>query len=152
MYGCSNAVLVYGFNTGDREYIIDNDYLEDNFSGISEYALDVVRNCLGEAVYGISCVLDRRTGQASISELNKEKIQNLYEKYIEYLKNKLSESDFEYKMKQIKFGFCLAVTGDYETFQDTIILDDDWCQKEEDDELDREADIVRELFTENDDM
>jgi hypothetical protein len=151
MYGCSNAVLVYGFNIGDQEYIIDNDYLEDKFSGISEYAVEVVRNCLCEAVYGIYCVLDKETGQAIISDEKKAKVKKLYDKYVEYLKNQLSESDFEYKMKAIKFGFCLVVSGDYETCQDTIILDDDWGREEEEEknnELDKEAYIVRELFAE----
>lgn len=76
MYGCSNAVLVYGFNMGNEEYIINYDYLKSVFPDISEYASDVVRERLGDAVYGISCMVDNKTGQAFISDENKEKVQN----------------------------------------------------------------------------
>ena len=137
MYGCSDAVLVYGFNIGDREYIIDYKYLEDKFPGISEYAADVVRNILGEAVYGISCGLDEQTGQVIISDEEKQKVKILYIKYIEYLKNELSEENFKNKMKEIKLCFRLVVSGDYEICQDTIILDEDW--EAEDEEAQDEA-------------
>ena len=131
MHGCSNAVLVYGFNMGDREFIIYYDYLEDKFPGISLYALDVVKNYLGEAIYGISCALDKKTGQAIISDENNEKVKKLYDKYIEYLKKHLTQKDFKKKMKEIQLCFHLAVSGDYETCQETIILDDDWVQDDD---------------------
>lgn len=76
MHGCSNAVLVYGFNIGNQEYIIDYDYLEDRFPGISQYATNTVRNYLCEAIYGISCGLDNKTGQVIISDEEKEKVKN----------------------------------------------------------------------------
>lgn len=125
MYGCSNADLIYGFNMGDRVYIIDNDYLVDVFPDISEYASEVVRNYLGEAIYGISCALDNKTGQAIISDENKEKVKKLYDKYIEHLKKHLTQKDFKKKTEKIQLCFHLAVSGDYETIQETIILDDD---------------------------
>ena len=87
MHGCSNAYLVYGFNMGDREYIIDCDYLESEFPDIYQYALDVVKNYLGEAIYGISCGLNDKTGQVFISDEDKEQVNELYDKYIEYLKD-----------------------------------------------------------------
>ena len=131
MHGCANSVLVYGFNIGDREYIIDYKYLEDKFPGISEYASDVIRNCMGEAIYGISCALDMKTGQAIISDEDKDKVKNLYDKYVETMKIDLTQKDFKKKMKKIKLGFHLAVSGDYETFKERIILDEE--EEEEED-------------------
>jgi len=101
MYGCSKAVLVYGFNMGDREFIIHYDYLEDTFPGISLYALDVIRNNLGEAIYGISCELDKETGQAIISNEEKDKFKKLYDEYIEYLKKQLSSKEFKKKLNLV---------------------------------------------------
>ena len=131
MYGCSKAVLVYGFNMGDREFIIHYDYLEDTFPGISLYALDVIRNNLGEAIYGISCELDKETGQAIISNEEKQNVKKLYDEYIEYLKKQLSSKEFKKKMKEIKLGFQLAVSGDYESCNERIILDEDWEEEED---------------------
>ena len=131
MYGCSNAVLVYGFNMGDREFIIHYDYLEDKFPGISVYALDVIRNNLGEVIYGISCELDKETGQAIISHEEKQNVKKLYDKYVKYLKNKLSKKNFNNKMKDIKLCFCLAVSGDYESCHINLILDEDWHEDDD---------------------
>ena len=150
MYGCSEAVLVYGFNMGDREYIIDYDYLDDVFPDISQYASDFVRNYLGEAIYGISCGIDKKTGQAIISDEKKEKVKNLYDKYVEYVKIKF-DLTYEKRIKNIQLGFHLAVSGDYETCHKNIILDEDW-EEEEEDELVEENDcleFVNDLFTQN---
>lgn len=130
MYGCSDAVLVYGFNMGNREYIIDYDYLESVYPDISQYASDVVRNCLGEAIYGITCSLDRKTGEVLISDVSKQIVHNLYNKYIDYLKKTLSKKDFNKKIKEIYLGFRTAVSGDYETIQEYIIPDEDWIKEE----------------------
>jgi len=139
MYGCSNAVLVYGFNMGDQDYIIDYDYLESIFPGISQYAGDVIRNCLVEAIYGISCALDNKTGQAIISDEEKDKVKKLYDKYVEYIKINFNLTFVE-RIKNIRLGFHLAVSGDYETVQEALILDDDWVEEEEEDEEEEEED------------
>ena len=139
MYGCSDGVLVYGFNMGDRQYTIDYDYFESLFPNISLYAADVVKNCLGEAVYGISCGLDKETGQAIISDENKEKVKILYNKYVEYLKKLLREKDFKKKMKEIQLCFRLAVSGDYEVSNKPIILDEDWKKEGEDKDWKKEG-------------
>ena len=133
MYGCSDAVLVYGFNMGNREYIIDYNYLADVFPGISQYANDVVRNYLGEAIYGISCGLNRETGQSIISDDDKQKVKQLYNKYIEYVKTNF-DLTYQERIKDIRFGFHLAVSGDYETCQKYIILDEDWEEDDFEDE------------------
>ena len=137
MYGCSNSVLVYGFNMGDQDYIIDYDYLADVFPDISQYSSETIRNCLCEAIYGISCALDKKTGQAIISDEEKDKVKKLYDKYFEYVKTNF-DLTYEERIKDIKLGFHLAVSGDYETCQETIILDDDWEEEEEEDEEDEQ--------------
>lgn len=129
MYGCSDSVIVYGFNMGDREYMIDHIYLECVFHGINQYALDIVRHNLGEAIYGISCGLDKETGQAIINDEDKQKVKQCYDKYIEYLKKKLSKKDLKNKMTKISLGFNLAVSGDYETSHKIIILHEDWSKE-----------------------
>ena len=137
MFGCSDAVLVYGFNMGDREFIINYGYLDEKFPDIFLYARDVVKNDMGEAIYGISCGLDKETGQAIISDENKEKVKKLYDKYIEYLKKHLTQKDFKKKMKEIELCFRLAVTGDYEICQVSIKIDEDWKDWREDEEEDK---------------
>lgn len=146
MHGCSDAVLVYGFNIGNRNFIIDYDYLADVFPDISQYAGDVVRNYLGEAIYGISCEINKNTGQAIISDENKEKVKKLYDKYIEYLNKHMTQKELKKKKKEIQLCFCLAVSGDYETCQKSIILDDDYDKYEDDDGDDDEDDIMNDIF------
>lgn len=137
MYGCSDAVLVYGFNMGDRESIIDHDYLNEVFPDINLYASDVVRNYLGESIYGIQCAFDPELGQAMISPLEAAEVQKLYDKYMEYLQKKLSKKQFNNKKKSIKMCFHLAIIGDYEIgYKESIILDENWMKKNEEDEED----------------
>ena len=62
MYGCSTPYLVYGVAEGNREDMIDRDWLEENFPSMAIYAKDVVKLCLGEACYGIPCDIDEATG------------------------------------------------------------------------------------------
>lgn len=141
MYGCSDPVLVYGFNTGNRDAIINPDYLARVFPDISEYARDVVRNYLGEAIYGIECGLNMETGQAIISDDDKQKVKQLYDKYVEYVKTNF-DLTCEEILKDCRLGFHLAVTGDYETCQDYCInLDDDWEEEEEEEDDDEEEDV-----------
>ncbi len=133
MYGCVNPVLVYGFNMGNREYIIYPTYLEEMFPDISEYALDVGRNYLGEAVYGISCQFDKNTGKAFICNysnnnicVNNDDVHKLYDKYITYLKKYLSQEEYNILITQIKLGYHLALSCDYELCHENLILDHNW--------------------------
>ena len=145
MHGCSKSALVYGFNMGDQDYQFDYDYLTEVFPDISQYATETVKNYLYEAIYGIRCSLDRKTGTVLISDVSKQIVHNLYNKYIEYLKKTLSKKDFNKKKKEIDLGFHMAVSGDYETMQEYIVPDEDWIKeddKEEDDESESEYEAV----------
>ncbi len=125
MYGCFDPNLVYGFNIGDRQHIIDPDYLEEDFPDILQCATDVVKHHLGEAVYGITCSLNPENGKVDIIDYNLEKVDKvnkLYEKYIEYLKTKMPECIMNNRLKKIKLGYHLVVLGDYELCHEKIML------------------------------
>lgn len=122
MYGCSNAVLVYGFNMGNREYIIDSDYVDNMYPGVSLFAEDIVRHYLGEAVYGVCCNLNNETGEISVLDEDKQMVIKLYEKYVEYVKGNYGER----MLLDVTLGFRLVVSGDYGMCHDIIVLDDEY--------------------------
>ena len=64
-------------------------------------------------------------------KVTNEHFKKLYDEYIEYLKKQLSSKEFKKKMKEIKLGFILAVSGDYESCNERIILDEDWEEEED---------------------
>jgi hypothetical protein len=104
MYGCSDAYIIYGFLEDNREYHIDTDYLENY--GVDMFAVDVVRNCLGEAAYGVRCDFDNSSGRVvQPSDSNKKLVESLYEKFMQYHNHK----------KHSHIGYYLVVSGDYET-------------------------------------
>ncbi len=102
MYGCSDAIIIYGFTEDDRENHISYDCSEE--SGLEMCALDVVRNYMGEAAYGVTCQFDKETGHV-IPPSNEEmkNVQDLYRKFMDYHKSK----------KSSKLGYYLVVAGDY---------------------------------------
>ncbi len=61
MYSCYDAYLVFGV-MDDRDMYLEPNWLEENFPSLSTYASDVVRNYMGNAVYGIQAHLDEKTG------------------------------------------------------------------------------------------
>ena len=129
----SNAVLIYGFNLGANEYIISFDYLKDRFPGINCYASGTVGNTLIEAIYGVPCGLNEKTGLIIISDEDKEKVRILYDKYVNHLKNNLPKKLFERRMEDIKLCYKTVVLGEYQVWQDPIILDKDWDETWDDD-------------------
>ena len=130
MYGYFDALIIFGFNIGDRDTIIDHQYLENVFPDISEYALDVVRTFLGEAAYGIMCALDKKTGQVTISDKDKDEVKKLHDKYVDYLKKNLTDKEFKEKMRLVELGFYLAVSGDYGSGNSKpIILEENWNEE-----------------------
>jgi hypothetical protein len=140
MAGILTAVLVYGFGMGNQNSIIYYKYLEDKFPGVSQYASETIKTQLCEAIYGISCTLDKKSGQIIISDEEKEKVKVLYDKYIDYLKNNLSNKKFNEEIKYIELGFRLGITGIFSKCHRNIILDQDWKEKKENWEEDEESD------------
>ena len=138
MSGSMKTVLIYGFCEGNREFILDANWLRNNFDDIECFALDVVRNHLGEAVYGIRADFVSKTGVASISEEKESKMKDLYYRWLESKgikhnkKRKLAsdagqakeskegdENNSEEESEEIShLRFYLAVSGDaYETYE-----------------------------------
>ena len=110
MYGCFDPVFVYGFSVGDRETRLSEDWIES--FGISEFALDVVRGYLGEAVYGIRCSLDQETGVMHISEEHKQKVIAAHSLYLAHIGECHSS----------KVQFYLALYGDYNVSQHEVLF------------------------------
>lgn len=117
-----NAEIVYGFNMGNGKYGLNWDMVYALFPDyeIYEYASEVIRDYLCDAVYGIVCQLDRETGHATIEEDKKIVVRRLYDAYLRHI-----EKHPELMDKPIVLGFHKVVSGDYETRHDPIILDAD---------------------------
>lgn len=106
MFGEANPRLVYGFNLNNSSIKLDDDWLADNYPIVQCYAVYIVRNYLGEAVYGIDCNIDTATGVVtSPDEKKMEIIKELYKKYVEYCKNCKNPHE------GVKLGYHLAVIG-----------------------------------------
>ncbi len=138
MHGCSNASIVYGFNMGNREYIINQDWMEEFYPKISLYAMDIVRDCLGEAIYGISCKLDTNTGEVSIEPQIIANVKELYDKYMTYLKNTTDKKTFNRYKKEIKLGYHLGLYGYDDALQEVINIDPNWNSDEDEDKEDED--------------
>ena len=118
MHGCFGSYLVYGFPEVDRDKILSDEELEKY--GLRVFALDVVNNYVGEAVYGISCSVDKKTGQPSISEDEKSLVEKIYNKA------KLNPSS-EYG----SIGYYLAMSGDFEVCHKEYFIDEDEDNEDE---------------------
>lgn len=99
MYGCYDGAVVYGVCDESRAQMLDPDWLAEHYPAIQTYASDVIRNHLGNPVYGVICHLDRSTGRATLMDEEKEVVDRLAA-----------------AMKS-KAMFQLAVYGDYVTSQ-----------------------------------
>ena len=78
MHGCADPCLVYGFNFGDRNSKFDEDWLYENYPGIECYAADIVRNYLGEPIYGVACYFDNVNGKAITPSEEEQETVKLY--------------------------------------------------------------------------
>ena len=122
MFGQAFPCLVYGFNLNNRSIKLDDDWLASNYPMIECYAIDIVRNYLGEAVYGIQCDIDTDTGLVTgPNEEEMQIIKELYNKYLTFYRN-YQERDIE----NVKLGYHLAVLGWDEEEHELINLDDDY--------------------------
>ncbi len=112
MYSCYDAYVVYGVMEGDRNMVLAKDWLEVNFPDVGIFASDVVRNCMGNAVYGCTVRLNAATGQALATDAQKECIQMLYTLLENYWKEIGTKYDTKYDMPRM--GYFTVVAGDYE--------------------------------------
>lgn len=120
MFGQANPCLVYGFNLNNQNIRFDDDWMNSNYPNIECYGMNIVRNYLGEPIYGIQCDIDTTTGNiTSPSEEDVESLRELYNKYITYYKNTYSENN----IKNIQLGYHVAVLGWDEEDHEQIIPD-----------------------------
>lgn len=125
MYGCGDACLVYGFNLNTRDIKFDDDWLYKNYPDIECYARDIVRNYLGEAIYGVRCDIDLLTGKVTGPEEKQEKmVVELYYKYLKYY-NKHDIRKYGKGAQDVKLGYHLAVIGWDEEEHAVVNLDDE---------------------------
>jgi hypothetical protein len=104
MYGCFDGLIVYGWAVGHRNGApIEAEELPGD---IEMFALDVVRNYMGEAVYGYPVHLDPIEGKIIISDEAKARVKLALLHY----KERVSTEEAE----QAKLGFYTVVTGDFE--------------------------------------
>lgn len=99
MYGCFDGVLIYGIMEDSREKLLDETWLEANYPGVRVFAGDVVRNYMGNAVYGVTCSVDEE-GRV---EIHDHTIKAQVDKLAEVMKAEIR--------------FHISVYGDYETGQ-----------------------------------
>ncbi len=113
MYGCFDGVIMYGFCMGDCTTMIDPKYIESQFPEIVTGASGVIRNCMGDATYGVICFIDLKTGQVVVSDDDRQMVETLHAKTL------AAKADIG------PIGFYTAVIGDYETNHHVLFLDDD---------------------------
>jgi len=121
MHGVFDAHIIYGFSEDNRDMMINWEWLDDNFDCISMFAVDVVRNYLGNACYGIVCNINNDTGEVIISPEDKDHVENLYKLIFKH--NNIS-----------KVGYLNALSGDFCTDQHIAYDPIDSEESEESDE------------------
>lgn len=99
MYGCFDGAVVYGVTEESREKMVDPAWLVEHHPKIGTFAADVVRNYLGNAVYGVVCQMCPETGRAHVTDEERAAVDALA------------------KALKDKAKFCLVVYGDYESSQ-----------------------------------
>ncbi len=113
MYSCYDGYVVFGVMESDRSMVLERDWLEVNFPQLSVYASDVVRNTMGNAVYGILGHLDSETGQVIVAEVDKKCVQELYSLLVKYCEETGHEKPC--------MGYFTVVSGDYEEEHEAYI-------------------------------
>ena len=104
MYGCFDAYVVYGVADGTRHRVIERSWLEEHYPEFGTYALDVVRNHMGEACYGVRCNVNRTLGVFDPTEETKKKAQELFDKLVEY----------DAGENNVRIGYFQVISGDYD--------------------------------------
>ena len=104
MYGCFDAYVVYGVADGTRHRVLERSWLEEHYPEFATYALDVVRNHMGEACYGVRCKVNRTLGVFDPTEETKKKAQELFDKLVEY----------DAGENNVRIGYFNVISGDYD--------------------------------------
>jgi hypothetical protein len=109
MYSCYDPFVVFGIQESNRDMMLDSEWLAEHFPNIQMWASDIVRNCMGSAIYGYAVYLQRETGMSTVSDEEKADVEALYERMCaHYRAQGVSEEDMP------EMGYFLAMSGDYE--------------------------------------
>jgi hypothetical protein len=104
MWGVYDAYTVYGFMEESYDQMIDSDWLEEQFPGIQIFASGIQKGCMIHAFYGVHARCNRKTGQLSVGNKNKQLVEDLY-KYVKQHGNGDLYGEIE---------FSVALDGEYD--------------------------------------
>lgn len=137
-------VLVYGFNIGDQEFMIEYRCLEDKFPFVRIYADYVQNNNLYEAIYGIECEIDQDTADIVICHEHYNEVRYLLDEYINYLRKNYDQKEFLEKKKNISLCYRMAIEGNYNINKKSIYLEysDEEDEDEDKDDKDEEEEKI----------
>ena len=125
MYGCYNSHLFYGFCEGNSYYVLDSEWLYEQEKDVIKIAgINVVRNHMGEACYGVYCEINDNTGKIEVDDNNKNIIEAFYKRFMEY-KKKNDDNYDEEDEDAPQLGYYNVIIGDYGMEQETYNLDED---------------------------
>jgi hypothetical protein len=115
MYGCFDAVLVYGFEDPSWSHSLNSEWLEEY--GLRSYASSVIRRHLCSSVYGAPVELSP-DGCLHVDDAEVAKVDALHSRFLDYIvAHKL-------EVAAPSVGFQLCVSGDYESEHTSYTLDD----------------------------
>ena len=127
MSNTCDARLVYGFNlVNSDDKIIDSEWMEQKYPDIELFALNIAQTYLGDVLYGVQCSLDLVTGSVSIDEKCVARVTELYNIYMNYLKNSVSSEKYIKYKKNIKLGYQLALLDNGAQCKIHINIDPEW--------------------------
>ena len=123
MYGCYNSHILYGFCEGNSNYVLDSEWLYDQENDIIVIAgINVVKNYMGEACYGVYCSINDTTGKIEVDNERKNIIEAFYKRFIDYKKKNDNYDENDEYAPQL--GYYKVIIGDYGTCQETYNLDE----------------------------
>jgi len=127
MSNTCDARLVYGFNlVNSDDKIINSEWMEQKYPDIELFALNIAQTYLGDVLYGVQCSLDLVTGSVSIDEKCVARVTELYNIYMNYLKNSVSSEKYIKYKKNIKLGYQLALLDNGAQCKIHINIDPEW--------------------------
>lgn len=115
MYGCFDAVLVYGFEDPIGSHSLNSEWLEEY--GLRSYASSVIRRHLCSSVYGAPVELSP-DGCLHVDDAEVAKVEALHSRFLDYIVAHKPE------VAAPSVGFQVCVSGDYESEHTSYTLDD----------------------------
>lgn len=110
MYRYYESNIIFGCTEYNRIMVLDKKWLSKKFPSIEIFSIDIVKDHLTEACYGIKCDVDENTGIVSICDRDKEDVINFFNHFIKY-------KNFDEK---IKLGFYTVISGNYLDYEQVV--------------------------------